>query len=112
MTRFSTPALLASLGTALALAGAAGHAAASEALADQKLCLNCHKIDRPQVGPAFKAVAARYANDKGAVEMLAERIQKGSVPGKGNWGAIPMPANPQVSADEAKQLATWVLTVK
>jgi cytochrome c len=28
------------------------------------------------------------------------------------WGAVPMPANPQVTPAEAKQLAAWVLTVK
>ncbi len=108
MTRFST---LSTLAAALCLV-VAGPALASEALADQKLCLNCHKVDKPQVGPAFKAVAARYATDKDAVNQLAERIQKGSVPLKGNWGAVPMPANPQVSAAEAKQLAAWVLGLK
>ncbi len=109
MTRFSTLAVLA---TTLGLLATAGTVQASEALADQKLCLNCHKVDKPQVGPAFKAVAARYASDKGAVDALAERIQKGSVPLKGNWGAVPMSANPQVSAAEAKQLAAWVLSLK
>lgn len=109
MTRFLMPAALASL--ALLVMGTSP-ARASEALADQKLCLNCHKVDKPQVGPAFKAVAARYASDKGAAAALAERIQKGSVPLKGNWGAVPMPANPQVSPAEAKQLADWVLSLK
>lgn len=112
MTRFSTPAALATLATTLGLLVGTGPAHASEALADQKLCLNCHKVDKPQVGPAFKAVAARYAGDKGAADALAERIQKGSVPLKGNWGAVPMPANPQVSPAEAKQLAAWVLSLK
>lgn len=115
MTRFSTRAGAGTrLAAAVALlaAAAAGPAAASEALAGQKLCLNCHKIADKQVGPAFKAVAARYASDKGAVDALAERIQKGSVPLKGNWGAVPMPANPQVSPAEAKQLAAWVLSLK
>ncbi len=108
MTRFSP---LSSLLAALCLA-AAGPALASEALADQKLCLNCHKVDKAQVGPAFKAIAARYATDKNALTQLAERIQKGSVPLKGNWGAVPMPANPQVSPAEAQQLAAWVLALK
>ena len=108
MTRFLMQATLA---TALGLL-LAGPASADEKLADQKLCLNCHKVDKPQVGPAFKAVAARYAGDKDAANKLAERIQKGSVPLKGNWGAVPMPANPQVSPAEAKQLATWVLGLK
>ena len=35
-----------------------------------------------------------------------EKIVKG---GAGVWGQVPMPANPQVSADEAKTLAKWVL---
>ena len=81
-------------------------------LAQKKSCMACHATDKKLVGPSYKEVAAKYAGQKDAVAQLAERIQKGSVPGKGNWGAIPMPANPQVSADEAKQLATWVLTVK
>ncbi len=81
-------------------------------LAQKKSCMSCHATDKKLVGPAYKEVAAKYAGQKDAVAQLAERIQKGSVPGKGNWGAIPMPANPQVSADEAKQLATWVLSVK
>jgi cytochrome c len=28
------------------------------------------------------------------------------------WGAIPMPANPQVKEAEAKQLAVWILGLK
>ena len=44
-----------------------------------------------------------------AVAKLAAKIQAG---GSGVWGAIPMPANPQVSADEAKTLATWVMSQK
>ena len=87
-------------------------AQASMELAQKKSCMACHATDKKLVGPSYKDVAAKYAGQKDAVAQLAERIQKGSVPGKGNWGAIPMPANPQVSADEAKQLATWVLTIK
>jgi cytochrome c len=87
-------------------------AQASMELAQKKSCMACHATDKKLVGPAYKEVAAKYAGQKDAVAQLAERIQKGSVPGKGNWGAIPMPANPQVSADEAKQLATWVLSIK
>jgi len=112
MTRLTTTAWRTTvLALALALA-TTGAAHASEALADQKLCLNCHKVDKQQVGPAFKDVAARYAGQKDAAIQLAERIQKGSVPKKGNWGAVPMPANPQVSPAEAQQLANWVLGLK
>ena len=97
---------------ALFLAGPALAATEGETLMKTKGCVACHAVDKKLVGPAYKEVAAKYAGQKDAVAQLAERIQKGSVPGKGNWGAIPMPANPQVNADEAKQLATWVLSVK
>ena len=92
--------------------GVSAPSSASEAIVKKARCVACHAVDAKRVGPAYKEVAAKYAGQKDAVAQLAERIQKGSVPGKGNWGAIPMPANPQVNADEAKQLATWVLSVK
>jgi len=82
---------------------------AQSALAEQKNCLACHQIDKKLVGPSYKEVAAKYAGQKDAVAKLAEKIQKG---GTGVWGQIPMPANPQVNAEEAKSLATWVLSLK
>ena len=78
-------------------------------LAQKKSCLACHATDKKLVGPSYKDVAAKYAGQKDAVAMLATKIQKGGV---GVWGQVPMPANPQVSADEAKTLAAWVLTVQ
>ena len=78
-------------------------------LAQKKNCLACHALEQKVLGPAYKDVAAKYAGQKDAVAMLATKIQKGGV---GAWGQIPMPANPQVSPDEAKQLATWVLSIK
>ena len=87
----------------------AGPAFASQDLATKKNCMACHAVDKKLVGPAYKEVAAKYAGQKDAAAKLAEKIQKGGV---GAWGQVPMPANPQVSADEAKTLAAWVLSVK
>ena len=84
-------------------------AMASKELAQAKNCLACHSVDKQVVGPAFKDVAAKYAGDKTAADKLAAKIMKG---GSGVWGAIPMPANPQVSDAEAKKLAAWVLSAK
>jgi cytochrome c len=81
---------------------------ANQELAQKKNCLACHSVDNKIVGPAYKDVAAKYAGDKTAVAKLAEKIQKGGV---GTWGQVPMPAN-QVTPDEAKTLATWVLSLK
>ena len=95
----------------IALLGAvvATPAFANADLAQKKSCLACHNTDKKLVGPAYKDIAAKYAGQNDAAAMLATKIQKGGV---GVWGQVPMPANPQVSADEAKQLATWVLTIK
>ena len=88
---------------------AASPVLADEALAKAKNCMACHAIDKKLVGPAYKDVAAKYAKDKGSVDLLAAKIMKG---GSGVWGPVPMPANPQVNEAEAKKLATWVLTIK
>lgn len=92
----------------LAIAAVTSPAFANEELAKKKNCLACHAKDTKLVGPAYKDVAAKYAGQKDAVAKLADKIQKGGV---GVWGQVPMPANP-VTPDEAKQLATWVLSIK
>jgi len=78
-------------------------------LAQKKNCLACHAVDKKVVGPAYKEVAAKYAGQKDAVDKLTQKVMKGGV---GVWGQIPMPANPQVSEAEAKQLVTWILGLK
>ncbi|SFC77205.1 cytochrome c [Polaromonas sp. OV174] len=93
---------------------AAGFAVATPALADLQLataknCMACHAVDKKLVGPSYKDVAAKYAGQKDAADKLAAKIIKG---GSGVWGPVPMPANAQVNADEAKKLAAWILTQK
>lgn len=95
--------------TAAFAAFAIAPAYAQADLAQKKNCMACHAIDKKVLGPAFKDVAAKYAGQKDAVDKLAQKVIKG---GSGVWGAVPMPANPQVSEAEAKQLVQWILTVK
>lgn len=97
-----------SLLTLALVAAVSAPALANQELAAKKNCLACHAVDKKLVGPAYKDVAAKYAKDKNAQAMLAEKIQKGGV---GAWGQVPMPAN-QVTPEEAKQLAAWVLSIK
>lgn len=87
---------------------------ATPAMADLKLatdknCMSCHSVEKKVVGPGYKDIAAKYASQKGAVDMLAGKILKG---GAGVWGPIPMPANAQVNAAEGKTLATWIMSLK
>jgi cytochrome c len=86
----------------------AAPALADQALAQKKNCMACHAVEKKVVGPAYKDVAKKYAGQDVAAK-LAAKIKQG---GSGVWGAIPMPANPQVSDAEAKQLASWVLSLK
>lgn len=87
----------------------AAPAFADQALATSKNCMACHAVDKKLVGPSFKDVANRYANQSDATAKLASKIVKG---GSGVWGPVPMPANNQVSEADAKKLAAWVLSLK
>ena len=100
--------LIPALVTAL-VALSAAPAFAQADLAQKKNCLACHAVDKKVLGPAYKDVAAKYAGQKDAADKLAAKVVKG---GSGVWGNIPMPANPQVTDAEAKQLVQWILTLK
>jgi len=75
-------------------------------LARTHLCLACHQPDRQLVGPSFLAIAQRYAGTEGALDYLAASIRDG---GQGRWGALTMPRQPQVSLEDARKLAQWLL---
>jgi cytochrome c len=74
----------------------------------KKNCLACHQIDKRKYGPNFKEIAAKYADQKNAADMLAKKIRRG---GTGVWGIDVMPAQPQVSAKEAQSIASYVLSL-
>jgi cytochrome c len=82
---------------------------ASPELAQKKNCLACHQVNQKVVGPSYKEVAQKYAGQPDAVAKLVPKVMKG---GSGVWGAVPMPANPQVSEAEARQLVQWILSLK
>ena len=88
---------------------ASSSAMANMDLAKAKNCMACHAVGNKVVGPAYKDVAAKYAGQKDAEDKLVAKVMKG---GSGTWGAVPMPANPQVSEAEARTLVKWVLAQK
>ncbi len=104
--RVRTPRLLLA-GLATSVAGLLPLAAgASEALAEQHGCGNCHLAQKKLVGPAYQAVAERYRGQPDAPERLVAKVAQG---GSGVWGAVPMPAMPHVPADDARTLVAWIL---
>lgn len=92
----------------LALGPIVARADASMQLARDRQCLACHQVKAKRVGPAFAAVAQRYADTPGAQNYLAGVIRQGS---RARWGAIPMPAQQQVSPADAAVLAAWILSL-
>ena len=79
------------------------------AQAKSKACLGCHQVDIKRVGPAFVQIALRHSDTPGSLEYLASAIRQG---GRGRWGAIPMPAQPQVSESDSLDLARWILSLR
>ena len=94
--------------TALAAFTLSTPALADQALATAKNCMACHALDKKMVGPAYKDVAAKFGGQKDAEATLVKAIIEGS---KGVWGPVPMPPN-KVTEAEAKQLVTWILSLK
>jgi cytochrome c len=79
-----------------------------EELLRSKACLGCHQVDAKRLGPSFTLVAHRYGAVDGGQDYLALVIRQGS---RGRWGAVPMPAQPQVSEQDANAIAQWILTL-
>ncbi len=75
-------------------------------LAQKNSCVACHAIDKKLVGPAWMEVSKKYKGDAGAKAKLVTKIQKG---GSGNWGTMPMPANPKINEADLGALADFVL---
>jgi cytochrome c len=82
---------------------------ADQELVMKKNCTACHYVDKRKYGPSFQQVAAKYADQKNAVDVLARKIRRG---GTGVWGEDVMPPQPQVSPAEARLIATYVLSLK
>lgn len=99
------------LGAILGSSSPAAHAeaAAGLALAQQQNCMSCHSVTRSFMGPALHDVAAKYADREDAANYLKHKIMDGSA---GVWGPVPMPANTQLTPDQAATLANWVLSLK
>ena len=97
-----------SLFVLLAAAAVAAPVLADPALAQKKNCMACHAVEKKVVGPGYKDVAKKYAGQD-VTAKLTTKVMKG---GSGVWGAIPMPANPQLSEAEAETLTKWILAMK
>ncbi len=85
------------------------HGWANEALARKSGCTGCHAVASALVGPAFRDVAAKYADQADARDQLVQSIRQGST---GKWGQMAMPPQAQLSESDTQKLALWVLKSK
>lgn len=79
-------------------------------LAARHTCITCHQPDVKVLGPAYRDVAARYAEDDQAVAKLVAQMETG---GSGKWGPVPMlPFKGKVPPDEMQALAQWIMEMR
>ncbi len=72
-------------------------------------CFNCHAVDQKRVGPPLLDIANKYRDKEGAVEASIERVMKGST---GAWGKIPMIPHSHHTADEVRDMVSWIYSLK
>lgn len=106
--------LTAAAGGVLAWAAAAAPTPADNqakalAIAHGSDCFSCHAVDHKVVGPAFAAVAQKFAGKPGAEDMLVVAVKGGHV---GTWGKVPMPPHPTLKRAQIKQIVAWILSLK
>jgi cytochrome c len=86
-----------------------GTAQKGEVLIAYSDCYTCHAIDKRSKGPAFKDIAIRYPVQKAYIDPLAYKIIKG---GFGSWGNPVMSPHPNISIEDARLMAAYILSLK
>jgi len=76
-----------------------------KALLAANSCTACHGMSQKIVGPGFTEIALKHKGQERLEAYLAVKIREGGV---GVFGAVPMPAQPQLSATEAAAIARWI----
>ncbi len=72
------------------------------------ICLSCHHINQKIVGPSFVEISDRYPSYEESLRYLSRKIIDG---GSGNWpGNIIMPANSDVTVNQAEQMVKYILS--
>ena len=84
-------------------------ASEGEKLIAKSDCIGCHKLDKKLIGPSYLEIAKKYPQTDKNVAYLTGKIIKG---GSGVWGAIPMSAHASLKKDDAKSMATYILSLK
>ncbi len=76
-----------------------------KALLATNACTACHGVKNKIVGPGFNEITAKH---KGKADLEAYLVGKIKAGGSGVFGAVPMPAQPQLKDEDAKAIAQWI----
>ncbi|MEO8794067.1 MAG: c-type cytochrome [Daejeonella sp.] len=88
---------------------ATGSSNNGEMLISKSDCMGCHKVNEKLVGPAYQEIAAKYEATEANKNLLANKIVNG---GSGVWGEIPMAPHPSISQGDAKEMVSYILSLK
>jgi len=110
LARLTSHATLARATVVLAMLACASTAAAADpppSLTHYR-CYICHSDRETLVGPAFADIAAFYHGRRDAVAKIATDIRRG-IKGGGPWH---MPPHPEVSMEEARAMARYIMSLE
>ena len=71
-------------------------------------CKTCHKENEKSIGPRYMDVSEKYQANPDAMGYLEKKIVSG---GSGVWGEVMMPAHPDLSRDEARQIVAYIMSL-
>ena len=80
-----------------------------QVLIESSDCQTCHHTKNKLIGPSYEAVALRYADADSAQTYLAKKIIVG---GSGVWGDIAMLPHSDISEEDAREMAAYILSFK
>ena len=80
-------------------------AVTGKALTQSMDCKACHKEREGSIGPNYLEIAEKYKDQEDAMAYLQKKIAEG---GSGVWGEVMMPAHPNITQDETRQIAQYI----
>ena len=76
-----------------------------KALTQSLDCKACHKESEPSIGPNYIDISNKYKDQPNALKYLQEKMVSG---GSGVWGEVMMPAHPNLTTDESRQIGLYI----
>ncbi len=69
-------------------------------------CVTCHTTNKTLMGPSWQDISDKYKPDVKGKDIINASIMNGT---SGKWGAVPMPANPQLKKEDVEAISKWIL---